>query len=87
MTTKKDIKLKDGSILPKGSPVTFDGTSICLVMGKRVRITSAFPTPSISTMEKWNNNGVCKTATGAKVEPDGIDSYGCPSWLMVMGLV
>lgn len=87
MNTKRDIKLKDGSTLAKGSPVTFDGTNICLVMGKRVRISSAFVAPSVATLQKWSNDSKCKTPTGKTVEPDGVDEYGCPSWLMVLGYI
>jgi len=43
--------------------------------------------PSFNTLERWMNDGVCKTPTGARVEPDGHDEYGSPSWLLVLGLI
>ena len=43
--------------------------------------------PSISTLEKWERDGFCKTVTGEKTEPDGYGSNGAPSWLLVMGVI
>ena len=95
MTTKKEIKLKDGSTLPKGLPVTFilEKDSRCLVHSPahpaplQVRITSAFPAPSFATLERWGMDGVCKTPTGKRVEPDGHGPDGSPSWLLVFSLI
>jgi hypothetical protein len=95
MTTKKEIKLKDGSTLAKGLPVSFIAgrDSRCLVHSPahpeplQVRITSAFKAPSMASMERWGMDGVCKTPTGKRVEPDGYGSDGSPSWLMVFGLI
>lgn len=94
MTTQKEIKLKDGSILPKGLPVTFlqDNPSRCLVRGARaepyrVRVTSAFKTPSMAELEESANDGVCPSIAGETVEPDGWDSHGSPSWLLAFGVI
>ena len=95
MTTQKEIKLKDGSTLPKGLKVTFiEGKDTrCLVHSPahpeplQVRITSAFKAPSMSSLERWNNDGVCKTPTGKRVEPDGHGHDGSPSWLLVFGVI
>ncbi len=94
-TTKKEIKLKDGSTLPKGLPVTFipDKDSRCLVHSPlhpqplQVRITSAFKMPSMDALEEWSCDGICKTPTGKRVEPDGHGSDGSPSWLLALGLI
>lgn len=99
-TTKKEIKTKSGEVLPKGSPVTFRGldegnsfnSSLCLVQGLRaepykVRITSAFKSPSMNKLEEWANDGVCESILGERVEPDGCDEYGSPSWLLALGLI
>ena len=32
-------------------------------------------------------DSVCETPNGTTVEPDGIDSDGVPSWLMIHGLI
>jgi hypothetical protein len=95
MKTQKEIKLKDGSTLAKGLPVSFvEGRdSRCLVHSPahpeplQVRITSAFKAPSIASLERWGMDGVCKTPTGKRVEPDGYGSDGSPSWLLVFGLI
>ncbi len=98
--TQKEIKTKSGEILPKGSPVTFRGldeestrnSSLCLVQGIRpepykVRITSAFKSPSIEQLAEWVNDGVCESILGETVEPDGCDEHGSPSWLLALGMI
>lgn len=93
--TQKEIKLKDGSTLAKGLPVTFqkDLPSRCLIQMKnrlepfRVRVTSAFKEPSVTTLQKWDNEGFCKSIGGKKVEPDGWDCDSTPSWLLALSLI
>ena len=51
------------------------------------RYFSRFKEPSVMTMEKWNDEGVAKSMLGKRVEPDGYDSEGSPSWMLVMGLI
>ena len=43
--------------------------------------------PSMKTLEKWNNDGMCKTPCGCRVEPDGICSHGWDSWLTLLGWI
>lgn len=43
--------------------------------------------PTIKTLEKWQNDGICKTPCGCTVEPDGTCHHGKPSWLMLVGVV
>lgn len=93
--TQKEIALKDGSTLSKGLPVTFiEGKdSRCLVHSPnhpeplQVRITSAFKAPSMTTLEKWSYDSVCKTPTGKRVEHDGHGPDGSPSWLLALGFI
>jgi hypothetical protein len=92
--TQKDIPTKHGFTLPKGLPVTFktEMPSRCFIKGERdepfrVRVTSAFRAPSLKTIEKWNNEGFCKSIAGERVEPDGWDSRGTPSWLLALSLI
>ena len=92
MKTQKAIKLKDGSTLPKGLPVTFcqDNPSRCLVQGDRlepyrVRVTSAFRAPSIEALSE--DTSVCESVAGETVEPDGWDSHGSPSWMLALGVI
>ena len=43
--------------------------------------------PSVKTMEKWDNDGFCRTLDGCKVEPDGRCSHGFNSWLIELGYI
>lgn len=94
MKTQKEIKLKDGGILPKGLPVTFNEEKpwICLVQAERpepyrIRVKSAFKMPSIRSLEEAAMDGVCDSIAGEQVEPDGWDSHGSPSWLLALGMI
>ena len=100
MRTKLEIRVKDGNggvrVLPAGLPVTFpEGKhSLCLVAHDSrpekpycVRVTSAFKAPSISTMEKWLDDGSAKSILGERVEPDGVDCHGSPSWMLALGII
>ena len=33
------------------------------------------------------NEGICETPAGNRVEPDGVDQGGNPSWLMIHGIL
>jgi len=48
---------------------------------------SGFTTPSQRTIEKWSEDGIAKTPTGKKTEPDGYGSDGSPSWLLALGYI
>ncbi len=43
-----------------------------------------FKEPSLRTLEKWSSDGIAKSVTGHRVEPDGYGPDGSPSWLLVM---
>ena len=43
--------------------------------------------PSIKTLEKWLNQGYCKTPCGCKTEPDGTCPHGKQSWMLILGLI
>ena len=40
--------------------------------------------PSMASLERWSDDGVCMTPTGHKVEPDGNGPDGVPSWLRLL---
>lgn len=44
-------------------------------------------TPSEKTLMKWSDDGIAKSVTGARVEPDGYGPDGSPSWLLALGLI
>ncbi len=43
--------------------------------------------PSIKSLQKQSWDGIVKTPTGHKVEPDGYGPDGCPSWMLVVGII
>ena len=91
----KDIGLKSGLVLPKGAFVDIepsedhDRLAIVTFEGKPhiLRYTSVIQTPSLKTLEKWEDEGHCKTPAGKFTEPDGHDEYGFPSWLLILGYI
>jgi hypothetical protein len=42
--------------------------------------------PSMAKIEQWCSDSVCTTPLGNRVEPDGYDHHGCPSWLLILGM-
>ena len=46
-----------------------------------------FDVPELDELEGWVFDSVCETLDGDMVEPDGWNVEGCPSWLLVLGLV
>jgi len=43
--------------------------------------------PSMVALERMNNDGICTTVTGKRVEPDGVAEDGSASWLLVAGVI
>ena len=43
--------------------------------------------PTIALLQEWEAEGGCEATDGCWVEPDGRCEHGCPSWLLVMGLI
>ena len=43
--------------------------------------------PSMRTLEEWQNDSMCETVTGDRVEPDGVGPDGAPSWLIALGFI
>lgn len=98
MKTKlyRELKLKDGTVLPQGLEVNarphpeMDNVALVTVDNSReykLRITSIKKPPSLKTLEKYVMDGISRSVSGAKVEPDGKDADGWASWLMVVGVM
>ena len=101
MKTKLEVRVKDSKnpgqviILPAGLPCSFteSGNRVLIPHESRpeqpynVRVSSAFREPSLKKLENWSNDGVCQSVLGERVEPDGWDSYGSPSWLLALGMI
>ncbi len=43
--------------------------------------------PSLKELMAWNEDGICETPTGHRVEPDGTGPDGVPSWLRALRLI
>ena len=43
--------------------------------------------PSMQELMAWNEDGICETPTGHRVEPDGTGLDGVPSWLRALRLI
>ena len=43
--------------------------------------------PSMEELMTWNEDGICETPTGHRVEPDGTGPDGVPSWLRALRLI
>ena len=43
--------------------------------------------PSMQELMAWNDEGICETPTGHRVEPDGTGPDGVPSWLRALRLI
>ena len=99
---KADLKLKDGRQFPAGaivdavawrqeSPnvalVSIGGQAFRLHAKSLAKFVTGFKCPSMATLEKWHNEGYCKSVTGKHVEPDGYGPDGAPSWLLAMGMI
>ena len=94
--TQKEIRFIDGTILAKGTSVLVEprptSDSKCVIAtdsGQRYTLGwgSIIKPPTLPTIGKYCQNGYAKTPFGKRVEPDGYDEYGAPSWPLVMGFI
>lgn len=84
VTITFNVKGKLGGFLPNYIRLTTeDGRS---VVTKRFR-GAGLSVPSTKRLEHWVCDSVCDSVFGDQVEPDGWDSEGSPSWLLVLGLI
>lgn len=51
------------------------------------RLSGFTKPPSDKIMEKWMEEGIAKTITGKRTEPDGYGPDGSPSWLLTLGYI
>lgn len=43
--------------------------------------------PTMEQLREWESEGGCEATDGCWVEPDGYCEHGCPSWMIVLGLI
>lgn len=78
--------------MPKMHPsqmwVTFeDQVLVARVSRGHVWLTGLRKPPTIRTLQKRSWDGISKSVTNHKVEPDGYGPDGAPAWELVMGLI
>jgi hypothetical protein len=91
----RDIGLKNGKTLLKGTSVDVHPTksdTVCQVTTTeydtyRIRYTAVIKPPSIKCLMRQEYDGIVETPYGCRVEPDGHDEKGFPSWLLVLGVI
>ena len=102
-TTKRDLNIsKLNRHIPKDTIVDVeynaykniikikaaDGTEINIrAINAANALTGFIKEPSMKSLEKWVSDGIGKSIIGKKVEPDGFDFNGMPSWLLVLGII
>ena len=97
VTLKRNMKLKSGREYAGGTKFTlnFDPSGMELVddlenkirFGGRLDSYFGIKIPSMKTLEKWSEEGYAKSVGGKTVEPDGWDSEGTPSWMILLGMI
>lgn len=102
-TLTRDITTKTGTVFKAGEKVkvAFDvkrgdtilaGAYSGTASDGRRFVSANFATigikmPSIATLERYCNDGIAKSVFGERVECDGWDASGSPSWTLVAGLL
>ena len=87
--TSVNVIFKDGGTVCELSGGSAGGIPVTVKLrcASLPRYFSKFKAPSLKTMEKWSDDGVAKSMLGNKVEPDGYDDQGSPSWMLVAGII
>lgn len=73
--------------IPEGTEVSADNVLDQDLVFKTRHMTSFFTPPSMKTLQKYSFDGIAKSVTGKKCEPDGYSDDGAPSWLLVLGMI
>lgn len=97
----REIRFKDGYRIPKGDTVIISWTDprmnpTQVQVLHRERVLNCNARSSLAwiglacseeSLIEAMEDGTCETPNGNAVEPDGVDSDGAPSWLMIHGLI
>lgn len=94
------ITLRDTSTIPAGTVCDLTLTERGIVAkfaGREVKLgyrnahknfgAPFTKVPTLNTLEKWGNDGIAKSITGARVECDGHGPDGAPSWMIALGVI
>lgn len=83
-----DIEIRFSKTHPSNAFFFYDGRwRVLSVQTLWKKVSGIGKPPSPNTMMKWDMDGVAKSVLGRKVEPDGWDQNGSPSWILAMGLI
>ena len=96
--TPYNLKLKDGTPIPKGSTLLFvrhftEGKTQTIGVfswqGRelRMRYRHVIKVPSMRQLNKWAMDSVVESVFGNDCEPDGYGEHGEPSWLLALGMI
>ena len=97
--TLHNITLNAGTLIPAGT--RGDGqfcnrthgrpfmvvTPVGFASFRTMRFTTFFKRPRMVTLARWSFDGIAKTVTGKRCEPDGYGSDGSPSWLLALDMI
>ena len=103
VTLKREVKLKDGTVIGVGEKgtVRFDEAKptvaiVDFASRPNTRLSTRqlgdyfgrpfMKMPSMSALEDMGD-GIAKSVTGKRVEPDGFGPDGSPSWLLALGYI
>ena len=95
-TGLESYKFKKGEYVSYFFSEKYPGTIFLLgtdrVCLSKCRLASKFlagfrKCPTLRTLERWSNDGIARSVLNQKVEPDGWDQFGSPSWLLVYGII
>jgi hypothetical protein len=97
-TFTTDIIMKNGRVISKGTVANVEfshtPTRECMLVTlpdgtviKTAYWQLFFKVPSERTLAVWSMDGVAKSVTGKRVEPDGHGPDGSPSWLLALGYI
>jgi hypothetical protein len=66
----------------------YAGALRCVTLANAHKYVTGFAKPpGMRTLERYSFDGIAKSVTGARVEPDGYGPDGSPSWLLCLGLI
>lgn len=101
-TTKTEIRFAT-SVVPAGIPVEVffaeskpskifiqhgtDNAKVLSLIGAHKYFQGFNKPPGIRALEKYSFDGIAKTPTGHRTEPDGYGPDNSPSWLLVLGMI
>lgn len=85
------VEVKFDVIRQGGEGICYSWMSVNTADGRRINIRNprviGIRVPGVATLAKYSNDGIAKSVFGERVEPDGYDKHGAPSWLLFLGYI